>query len=258
MSILTRILSSIRSDGPSKTLAKCFRNPFQRYQSYQRNRLLQNGTPAKVFSEICKKGYWATTQTVSGPGSTLEYTANLRQHLPQLFKDFSIRSIYDAPCGDFNWMRLVIKQNDITYYGADIVPAIIVKIQQYETSKVSFKCADITLDEFPKVDLWLCRDCLFHLSNRDIILALRNYLASGTPLVLTTTHLNTAAFENVDIRSGDFRLIDLFSAPYFFPQEVLARIPDWIEPWPPREMCLWTREQVARAVRRMEEMTCFN
>jgi hypothetical protein len=253
--ILTRILSSIRSDGPSKTLAKCFRYPFRRDPDPHFNKVMRHGTPAQIFSEIYKKNnYWGGgTESASGGGSTLHYTANLRQYLPQLFKDFSITSIYDAPCGDFNWMRFVIQQSDIIYYGADIVPVMIDKIQkQYGTPKVRFKIANITLDEFPKVDLWFCRDCLFHLSNRDIILALRNFLASGTPLVFTTTHLNDTAFENVDIRTGGFRRIDLFSAPYFFPREVLARIPDWVEPWPAREMCLWTREQAARAVQRME------
>jgi SAM-dependent methyltransferase len=219
--ILTRILSSIRSDGPPKVLAKCIRFPFRRYQSYRFNHVLQNGTPAQIFSKIYKrKGYWASTESTSGAGSTLDYTANLRQQVPELFKVFSIKSIYDAPCGDFNWMRLVIKKSDITYYGVDIVPEMIDKIRrQYGTQKVSFKCADITLDEFPKVDFWLCRDCLFHLSNRDIILALRNFLLSDTPLVHTTTHLNTTGFENVDIRTGGFRLIDLFSAPYFSPKK---------------------------------------
>ena len=145
-----------------------------------------------------------------------------------------------------------LQLDDITYYGADIVPSLINKIRgQHAAPKVSFKCADVTLDQFPNVHLWLCRDCLFHLSNRHIVLALRNFLSSGTPLIFTTTHLNTTGFTNVDIRTGGFRLLDLFSAPYFFPQEVLARISDWIEPWPPREMCLWTREQVAEAVQRM-------
>jgi len=254
--ILIRVLSSIRS----KTVAKCFRYPFRRYQLYQANRAVQNSAPEQIFSKIYKaNGYWGSAESASGPGSTLAYTANLRRHLPQLFRDFSVTSIYDAPCGDFNWMKLVIERSEIIYCGADIVPEIIDKLQrQYTTPTVSFKCADITLSEFPKVDLWFCRDGLFHLSNRDIMLALRNFLASGTPLVLTTTHLNTAMFENIDIRTGGFRLIDLFSPPYFFPQEVLARIPDWIEPWPPREMCLWTREQVARGVRRFEETTCFD
>src|SRR5262245_41843554 len=160
---LTRTLSSIRSDGLSKTLAKCFRYPFRRD-------VMRHSKPAKIFSEIYKKnGYWGSTESASGAGSTLDYTANLRQHLPPLFKDFFITSIYDAPCGDFNWMRFVIQQSDITYYGADIVPVMIDNLQkQYGTPKVRFKNADITLDQFPNVDLWLCRDCLFHLSNRDI------------------------------------------------------------------------------------------
>jgi SAM-dependent methyltransferase len=185
----------------------------------------------------------------------LEDTANLRQHLLHLFKDFAITSIYDAPCGDFSWMRLVIERSEITYYGADIVPAMINNIRrQYTLPKVNFQVADITRDPFPKVDLWFCRDCLFHLSNQDIALALLNFLASGTPLILTTTHLNGDMFENVDIRTGGSRRIDLFSAPYFFPREVLARIPDWVEPWPAREMCLWTRDQVAGIVQRLQEI----
>ena len=162
--ILTRILDSIRSDGPSITVWKCLRYPFRRYHHYQVKRALQNGAPVQIFSKIYKaKGSWGSLESASGLGSTLAYTATLRQQLPQLFKDFDITSVYDAPCGDFNWMRLVIEQSDITYYGADIVPAIIDKIRrQYARPKVSFKCADITLNEFPKVDLWFCRDCLFH------------------------------------------------------------------------------------------------
>jgi hypothetical protein len=259
-SILTRVLSSIRSDGPSKTVANYFRYLSRSYQLYQVNRAVRNGAPGKIFSKIYGASrYWGSTESASGPGSTLAYTANLRRYLPRLFKEFSVTSIYDAPCGDFNWMKLVLQKSNITYYGADIVPAIIDKLRrQYATPTVSFECGDITLSEFPKVDLWFCRDCLFHLSNRDIILALRNFLTSGTPLILTTTHLNTAGFENIDIRTGGFRLIDLFSPPYFFPQETLARIPDWIEPWPPREMCLWSREQVAGAVRRFKETSRFN
>ncbi len=210
---LTKILSSIHSDGLTKTVVKCFRYPFRYYQKYQLNRAMQSGMPAKIFSEIYKiRGYWGSTDSASGPGSTLAYTANLRRHLPQLFKDFNITSVYDAPCGDFNWMRHVIEKTSITYHGADIVPAIVDKLQRrYATSRVSFRCADITLNKFPKVDLWFCRDCLFHLSNRDIILALQNFLASGTPLILTTTHLSAAVSENADIRTGGFRLIDLFA-----------------------------------------------
>jgi len=42
-------------------------------------------------------------------------------------------------------------------------------------------------------------------SNRDIYLALKNYVASEVPYLLTTTHLNHAGFRNTDIPTGDFR-----------------------------------------------------
>jgi hypothetical protein len=83
--ILTRILSSIRSDGLSKTLAKCFRYPFRRDQDPQFSKVMRHGTPAQIFSEIYKKmdiGAARKARAVRGPPWTI---ANLRQHLPQLF-----------------------------------------------------------------------------------------------------------------------------------------------------------------------------
>src|SRR2546430_12323487 len=34
-----------------------------------------------------------------------------------------------------------------------------------------FRVYDITKDEFDPADVWLCKDCIQHLSNRDIMLA---------------------------------------------------------------------------------------
>ena len=129
--ILARVLSIIRSDGPSKALARCFRYALWRHKNYQLNNDEKRHTRTNFLKHLHRNWQMdigATTESASGAGSTLDYTANIRQQLPQLFKDFSITSIYDAPCGDFNWMRFVIKQSDITYYGADIVPAMIEKI----------------------------------------------------------------------------------------------------------------------------------
>ena len=67
---------------------------------------------------------------------------------------------------------------------------------------------------------------------------------------MTTTHFNTTGFANVDIADGEFRLLDLHSEPFALPRETLFRIADYIFPFPPREMCVWTREQVAAALSR--------
>ena len=65
---------------------------------------------------------------------------------------------------------------------------------------------------------------------------------------MTTTHLNVIDFENRDIEAGDYRLLDLHIAPFFLPRNVLYRIPDYIFPYPQRELCVWSRRQVAGAV----------
>ena len=174
--------------------------------------------------------YWRNCESLSGDGSTLNYTENLRKQLPNLIKAFSINTIYDAPCGDFNWMRGVVSETKIQYIGADdIVPSLIEGSKsQFQSSNISFSIADITVDKFPRADLWFCRDCFIHLSNKDIYLALKNFLASEIPYLLTTTHITSGNFTNLDIYSGGHRLIDLFSAPFYFPKDVKFRIDDWV------------------------------
>jgi hypothetical protein len=65
---------------------------------------------------------------------------------------------------------------------------------------------------------------------------------------MTTTHLNTTKFRNRDIAAGRYRKLDLHAGPYHLPREVLYRIPDYVFPYPQRELCVWTRAQVAAAL----------
>jgi hypothetical protein len=201
------------------------------------------------FHAIYESNLWLTTESVSGPGSTLRYTENLRKELPKLITEFSIRQIFDAACGDFYWMKHLLPTIDVGYVGADIVRSLVESNNaKYQNDKVSFVHIDLIKDAFPKSDLMICRDCLFHLSFEDIKSVLKNFVDSGIPYLLTSTHKNNNGFLNTDIRTGSFRLIDLFAAPYNFSQEPLARIDDWIPPWPERQICLWSREQVCEAL----------
>jgi hypothetical protein len=146
-------------------------------------------------------------------------------------------------------MKDVVRKTDILYVGGDIVsPLVDVLNSKYRSARISFIHIDLTKGPFPKAHLMICRDCLFHLSFADAGLVLRNFAISDIPYLLTSTHIHAQHFQNGDITTGEFRLIDLFSAPYHLPREVLARIEDWQPPYPPREMCLWTREQVSSAL----------
>jgi SAM-dependent methyltransferase len=216
-------------------------------------RVTREKPPEAVFAEIYRRNHWGNAESVSGYGSTLDNTASLRQALAGMFRTFGVDSVYDAPCGDFNWMREVVGATNVSYCGVDIVPELIESNQRrHESPTRTFKVGDITRDPFPEADLWICRDCFFHLSYADISRALHNFVRSDIPYVLMTTYVNEGRFVNRDIRTGDFRMIDLFTAPVSLPRDVKYRVDDTPADDSPREMCLWTREQIAAALPAMD------
>ena len=75
-----------------------------------------------VFQRIAEINHWGNAESLSGDGSTLEYTYNLRHELAKFLRAFGIESMCDAPCGDFNWMRAVDFPENFAYIGGEIVP----------------------------------------------------------------------------------------------------------------------------------------
>jgi hypothetical protein len=92
-----------------------------------------------IFQEIYKKNTWKNNESVSGPGSTLHSTHVIRLHLPLLLKKYGIGSIFDAPCGDCNWISTIFSEIEfIDYIGGDIVPELI-KLNNYKYSNTRRK-----------------------------------------------------------------------------------------------------------------------
>ncbi|MBT8568911.1 class I SAM-dependent methyltransferase [Polynucleobacter paneuropaeus] len=247
---ISKIQYSIKSIGFISTTSKIFKYPIKRMLLNSKSQKIFNKKNIEDrFTSIYSENYWGNTESVSGDGSTLEYTKNLRKLLPLMFQEFSITSIFDAPCGDFNWMHDLLKNLQMRYIGGDIVlPLIQANNRNYGSETTRFIHIDLTQFQFPSVDLMICRDCLFHLSFSDSKLVIENFLKSDIKYLLTSTHKNSNNFQNGDIETGDFRKIDLFSAPYNFPKNPLFRIDDWLKPDPEREMCLWSREQVLESL----------
>jgi hypothetical protein len=154
------------------------------------------GIRKSAFSLIEKEKKWGEEHT-SGWGSTVAYTKNTRAIIENIIRDYGITSMYDAACGDFVWMPLVLKNlpDDFKYIGGDIVPALISshteKYPQYE-----FRNIDFVYDEIPKCDLIFCRDALQHLPVEDIKIALNKFLNSGAKYLLATTHLRRYGWKN--------------------------------------------------------------
>jgi len=162
--------------------------------------------------------YWGSDESRSGEGSELKQTEVIRREFPRLLESYQVRSVLDIPCGDFNWMRTI--SLNIPYTGADIVDEVVQANQQkYASGNRSFVKLNVTRDELPKVDLLLCRDCLFHFSYKDIFLALDRIKHSGSTYLLVTT--NTAVSQNRDIVTGEFRRLNLQIPPFSFPKPIL-------------------------------------
>ena len=184
------------------------------------------------FLIIYKNNYWDNSETVSGPGSTLKTTHNLRKELKKVIKNYNIKSIFDAPCGDCNWIEKIIKNSRIKYIGADIVNDIIIKNKKkFNNKKISFKRMDITKEKIPKTDLFICRDFLFHLSYEDIFIFLKNLKKSNSKYLLISSHYKNEKIENINknIHSGDFRKIDIFQPPFNFSKNYLTVIDDYCD-----------------------------
>lgn len=205
---------------------------------------------AKVFEHIFETKYWGDSESVSGCGSSLKQTANIRRELPILFEKFEIGSIIDAPCGDLHWMARILEETNVRYFGGEIVPSLVeLASQKISRENTEFEIFDITTNKFPEVDLWLCRDVLFHLSNDKIYAALDNFAKSNVKYILVTSHTDPSII-NRNMVTGDFRQLNLLKAPFCLPEErLIYKFEDFAPPAPARDLLMFNREDIAEALK---------
>lgn len=198
------------------------------------------------FARIYRERVWTLGRDdvpLSGTGSSITATAALRQSLPELVQRFDVRRFVDIGCGDCTWMSTIDLGCD--YLGVDIVPSVVKNnIEAYGGPSRQFMVHDIVADKAPPGDLILCREVLFHLSLVDGLAALRNMAASGATYLLLTS--DRATDFNAEMRTGDFRLLNLERRPFYLP-EPEERISDQ-EVSPGRFIGLWRSQTVLDAL----------
>lgn len=175
-----------------------------------------------IFTNIYNNNIWNIDQkeTRSGNGSTITQTITIRTQLPKLFNIFNIKSILDAGCGDFNWMKM-IHIDGINYIGVDVVEEIINENNNlYQKNNIVFEQKEIMSDMLPKSDLILCRDCLVLFSNDDIKQTLINFKKSGSRYLLITNFNKKRQFN--DIKTGMWRPLNLQCTPFNLPPPILS------------------------------------
>ena len=85
------------------------------------------GPPERIFTHYYQINRWGDDESVSGAGSNLQQTAEVRRVLPGLLAELGVQSLLDVPCGDFNWLKLV--PLDVDYIGGDIVAELVARNQ---------------------------------------------------------------------------------------------------------------------------------
>jgi 2-polyprenyl-3-methyl-5-hydroxy-6-metoxy-1,4-benzoquinol methylase len=177
--------------------------------------MLQQRSNRRAFAKIYENNLWGEAESRSGAGSSLEFSVALRKSLPLLLTELNAASLLDLGCGDFNWMRTV-DLGAARYTGVDVVESLIrCNTEVYASRDRSFLVADITKDRLPAADVALCRHCLIHLPNSQVLRVLANLKISGTRYLLATT--NPGVLVNVDTWPGSFRSINMQITPFNLP-----------------------------------------
>ncbi|SCG60864.1 class I SAM-dependent methyltransferase [Micromonospora halophytica] len=200
------------------------------------------GSRRQVFEQIYRQGAWLKGEqqwSRSGAGSEIEATGELRAALPGVLARLGARSLLDVGCGDFNWMREV--ELGVEYTGVDIVESVIrANTESHASPHRSFRCLDAVQGPLPRADAVLCREVLFHLSFADAERVLANIRSCGARHLIATS--DDATGFNADIRTGDFRLLNLRRRPFTFPAPLHRIADDAVQPG--RGIGVWRIEDI--------------
>lgn len=193
------------------------RPPVYAHVRFQQERSTFDGLNLRErFERIHETNFWGADTSVSGTGSEDATTRALREELPGLLKRLGVKTLLDAPCGDASWISTI--NLEIEYIGADIVAPLIESLQRKADEGAiqgRFIHADITCDSLPRADAVLCRDCLVHLSFKNIQKAVENFRDSGIQWLIATHFTDWDA--NQDIENGDWRALNLTRPPFSWP-----------------------------------------
>lgn len=228
-----RLYTSIRNNVPSRLRAII--NERMTVES------LGTDDPKLVFTNIFRKNWWNNAESRSGWGAEMRRTVAIRAALPLFVQRHSIRSLLDAPCGDFHWMQHVEWPDGFRYVGGDIVHDLIVD-NRGKYPGTEFMELNVLSDPLPAVDSWFARDLMIHFPDEAIRTALDQFRRSGIRYLLATTYPN--ARRNTDIKFGQVRHLNLCAPPFNLPPpfEVLREDDD---PQTGRVIGAWQRSDIA-------------
>ena len=140
------------------------------------------------FENIYEKKLWSHHgNTYSGRGAAPTFVRNLIIYIRDIFKQYDINSIVDI-CGDFAWQSGFLVDFEGTYMGVDISEKCLAMINKKKVkSNIVFKQMDVCVDPIPSCDLFIAKDVLYHLEEKDVFAFFKNIRKSNVKWLLLTT-----------------------------------------------------------------------
>lgn len=178
------------------------------------------------MKSMFEKG-WSASGTVCGWGSEIAHTENIRKQLPQIIKDYDIKTINDAGCGDLNWIS-TIDLSGIDYLGYDLVSR--------DTWNNKLKCQnlDIITECMRDSDMIICRDVFIHLPN-DMVNKSIELFRKSSKYLLSTTFNGADNNSRMEAPNMKHSKISLEAAPFNLGQPLLCLNEDYEN----KLSCLW-------------------
>ena len=214
----------------------------------------------RTFSEIYGKNSWNVgampdamdSVTRAGPGSSLLYTAAVREFLGAFIRNHSISSVADMSCNEMLWQPLIPGFAELqSFAGFDIVPTAIAVARANLSylaaqgvalpNEVTLDVMDMASEPLPRAyDLVIVRDTLFHMPFTDALAALTHIANSGSRFLGTTT-IDLDKLRNTFILPGEWYPLNLRMPPFLFPPpltEVLEGLPG-TDYWGTKKFAVW-------------------
>ncbi|MBI4118482.1 MAG: class I SAM-dependent methyltransferase [Parcubacteria group bacterium] len=165
---------------------------------------------AHLFDEIYKKHKWLFG---SGSGSVAVLNRPYIRFVNSVLEKHSdIHTVVDIGCGDWQiGQNLELGNKD--YVGCDISRFILEKTKQkFASPRRRFIHLDAVTDELPQGDLVIVRDVLQHLSNKEVARVLSKL--GKYKYAIIQNDIRSGGTRNRDIRTGDFRQLDITAPPF--------------------------------------------
>jgi len=117
--------------------------------------------------DIKYPSFWTSggIETVCGCGSMVKNMTNVIKQIPEIFKKFDINNVLEIGCGDLNFAKHCILNQNINYTGVDIT-----RFKTWDNYP-NLNLIQKNIQEFEKIEsqIVICRDLFIHLPNEIIL-----------------------------------------------------------------------------------------